>query len=201
MEQRLAARATAYLAVPTLPALEHYRPEEFDAGVPLKHALPLAFLKGFFQQVFARVSRPLRIILSSGDFYKAENRNQLNDALAYLGLIEENINSLESRLAKEGDLGMELADAKAERRNPAVRLRRVRRSRRAGRPQRLLPGGGVREKAATPSRRCSTESFTARAPSATTRWPTSARSAGQATACSFQPGPRRSSSSREPSGC
>lgn len=126
MEQRLAARAVAYLGVPRLPELAEYRPEQFDEGVLLKHALSLGFLKGFFQQVFARVSRPLRIILASGDFYKAENRNELNDALAYLGLIEENINSLESRLAKEGDLGAELADARTERKSPTVRLRRVR---------------------------------------------------------------------------
>jgi hypothetical protein len=126
MEARLAARATAYLGVAALPELEHYRPESFEQSVPLKHALSLGFLKGFFQQVFARVSRPLRIILSGGDFYKPENRNQLNDALAYLGLIEENINSLESRLNDQGDLGLELADARAERKNPAVRLRRIR---------------------------------------------------------------------------
>lgn len=126
MEQRLAARAVAYLGVPRLPELTEYRSEQFDEGVLLKHSLSLSFLKGFFQVVFARVSRPLRIILTSGDFYKAENRNELNDALAYLGLIEENINSLEGRLAKEGDLGAELADARAERKSPAVRLRRIR---------------------------------------------------------------------------
>ncbi len=126
MEQRLAARAAAYLGVPKLPDLVEYRPEQFGDGVLLKHALSLAFLKGFFQQVFARVSRPLRIILAGGDFYKAENRNELNDALAYLGLIEENINSLESRLAREGDLGAELADARAERKSPTARLRRIR---------------------------------------------------------------------------
>ena len=126
MEERLAARAVAYLGIPKLPELEEYKAEAFDAAILLKHALSLSFLKGFFQQVFARVSRPLRIILASGDFYKPENRNELNDALAYLGLIEENINSLESRLAKEGDLGLQLADARAERKSPTVRIKRIR---------------------------------------------------------------------------
>jgi len=126
MEDRLAARAVAYLSVQKLPELKEYRAEQFGEGIQLKHALALSFLKGFSQQVFARVSRPLRIILTGGDFYKQENRNELNDALAYLGLIEENINGLESRLAKEGDLGLQLADARAEGKSPTARLRRVR---------------------------------------------------------------------------
>ncbi len=126
MADRLAVRAVAYLGIARLPQLEEYRPEQFEGGSPLKHVLSLAFLKGFFQNVFARISRPLRIILTSGDFYKPENRNELNDSLAYLGLIEENINSLESRLTKEGDLGVQLADARAERKSPAARLHRIR---------------------------------------------------------------------------
>ncbi len=126
MVDRLASRAVAYLGVARLPALEEYRPDQFDHGSQLKHVLSLAFLKGFFQNVFARVTRPLRIILTSGDFYKPENRNELNDALAYLGLIEDNINNLESRLTREGDLGLQLADARAERKSPAARLRRIR---------------------------------------------------------------------------
>jgi hypothetical protein len=126
MVERLAARAVAYLGVAKLPELSEYRSEQFDGESRLRHVLSLAFLKGFFQNVFARISRPLRIILTSGDFYKPENRSELNDALAYLGLIEENITSLESRLAAEGDLGVQLADARAERKSPAARLQRIR---------------------------------------------------------------------------
>jgi hypothetical protein len=126
MEERLAARAVAYLGVPKLPELAQYNREHFGEGVLPAHALSLAFLSGFFQQVFGRVSRPLRIIVTSGDFYKQENRNELNDSLAYLALIDENIASLEKRLAKDGDLGMALADADSERRSPSMRVKRLR---------------------------------------------------------------------------
>jgi hypothetical protein len=126
MEDRLARRAVAYLGVPRLPSLAQYNRERFGEGVLPRHALSLAFLSGFCQQVFGRVSRPLRIILTSGDFYKQENRNELNDCLAYLALIDENIASLEKRLARDGDLGLALADAEGEHRSPVARLKRLR---------------------------------------------------------------------------
>jgi hypothetical protein len=92
----------------------------------VKHGLSLSFLKGFFHKIFKRMVKTLEIVLTTGDFYKAENRKELNDSIAYLALIEENLSALESRLNTEGDLGRLLAEAKAEKQSPAARARRIR---------------------------------------------------------------------------
>ena len=124
-EEQLARRAAGFLGFRKLPPLVYYTPDQFEDLVILKHNLSLSFLKGFFHKVFKRITKTLNLILSSGDFYKSENKREFADALAYLGLIEDNLGSFESRLSPEGDLGMQLQQARKDTRNPAARGRKI----------------------------------------------------------------------------
>jgi hypothetical protein len=121
----LSRNASDFLGTRALPDLDTYRAAVFE-GMEPRHHLSLAFLKGFARKVFPRLGKPLRIIVTSGEFYRPENKNELNDALVYLGSIEENLASLEGRLQPEGDLGRRLNEARSERQDPTRRIRAIR---------------------------------------------------------------------------
>jgi hypothetical protein len=125
-KSRLLARmASDFLGTRALPELDTYRTALFE-GMEPRHHISLSFLKGFARKVFPRIEKPLRIIVTSGEFYRPENKNELNDALVYLGAIDENLINLEGRLQPEGDLGGRLFEVRSERQDPARRIRLIR---------------------------------------------------------------------------
>ncbi len=102
--ERLAEQAARQLGRIRLPELETYRSNHFGRDILVRHALSMAFLRGFTQGPFSRMVRPLKLIVINGDFYKEDNRHAFTDAFNFVSKLEETIDALERRLGPEGDL-------------------------------------------------------------------------------------------------
>jgi hypothetical protein len=121
----LISEALEYLHGKSLPVMENYRADKFGVGIPVQHELSLSFIKGFLENVFAPLSRSLKIIYLNGEFYKEENRVAFTDAFLYLSGAGTKIQELESMLGPQGGLRAAIQTVKAQALGQRLRRKRI----------------------------------------------------------------------------
>jgi hypothetical protein len=90
------------------------REEKADAPT-LQLTLALVFLDAFHRGPFVReLSRPLKLILVDGEFYRKDNRLEFTDAYDGLVHIPEFLSALDARMGPEGEIGVAWLAAKNE---------------------------------------------------------------------------------------
>ena len=108
------------------PAFDHIKLQDGDHAPGLRLAPVIAFLAGFYRNVFVPLlNRPLRIVLLDGEFYKKDNRVEYTEAYNVLLRLDENARALDRRLSPGGELSESWMQARAEMGHPQVRYRRI----------------------------------------------------------------------------
>lgn len=104
-----------FLKTESLPEIA-YRPWlEINSSLFFRKEMSFSFLKGFFQNVFPlKVFKPLRSILSEGEFIKRENQQEYTDSYNTLIHMKDTISGFEHRLSVEGDIGISFIQVKKE---------------------------------------------------------------------------------------
>lgn len=86
--------------------LRNYRTFHGEEGL---HARSLGVLQLFLRTIFRQIMlSPLKTLLIDGEFYKAENRTEYDEAFELLTNAEQVIMNFQQRLEPSGDLGMTL---------------------------------------------------------------------------------------------
>jgi hypothetical protein len=123
--ENLIAEALEFLNSKSLPSMANYRADKFGGNTPVRHELSLSFMKGFLKDVFAPLSRSLKIIYLNGEFYKEENRHAYTDAFLYLSEAETKIEELESMLGPQGNLRAAIQQVKGQALGERLRRKRI----------------------------------------------------------------------------
>jgi len=113
--RELAEEISAFVGEPGPAGFKYLSREETETSPGIRQDATLSFLDAFFRGTFQReLSRPLKIVLVDGEFYRKDNRIEYPDA--YDGLVREPeaIAALDSRLGPEGEIGQAWSQAKAE---------------------------------------------------------------------------------------
>jgi hypothetical protein len=99
----------------SLKILENTRSESNEAGVPVKEAFCLSFLKTFYTVVFmGEINKTLRPILLDGEFIRKENRTEFAEYYNTIIKLEDLIQHFDQTLSAGGDIGKRYAQARAE---------------------------------------------------------------------------------------
>jgi hypothetical protein len=99
----------------SLKMLENAGSESDAAGVPVKEAFCLSFLKTFYTVVFmGEINKILRPILLDGEFIKKENRTEFAEYYNTIIKLEDLIRHFDRTLSVSGDIGKRYSQAKAE---------------------------------------------------------------------------------------
>jgi hypothetical protein len=99
----------------SLKMLENTSNESNAAGVPVKEAFCLSFLKTFYTIVFmGEINKILRPILLDGEFIKKENRAEFAEHYNTIIKLEDLIQHFDQTLSISGDIGKRYLQAKAE---------------------------------------------------------------------------------------
>jgi hypothetical protein len=82
-----------------------YPPSDLDN--PAKHGLSLGLARAAFGEVYSKeLQGPLTVLYRDGEFYKADNRSEFDDAMREIERVRTDIANLEVRLQPGGDLGI-----------------------------------------------------------------------------------------------
>jgi hypothetical protein len=99
----------------SLKMLENMGSESNAAGVPVREAFCLSFLKTFYTVVFmGEINKILRPILLDGEFIKKENRTEFAEYYNTIIKLEDLIQHFDQLLSPGGDIGKRYSQAKAE---------------------------------------------------------------------------------------
>jgi hypothetical protein len=99
----------------SLKMLENTNNESNAAGVPIKEAFCLSFLKTFYTIVFmGEINKILRPILLDGEFINKENRVEFAEHYNTIIKLEDLIQHFDQLLSISGDIGKRYSQAKAE---------------------------------------------------------------------------------------
>ncbi len=113
--RQLAEEIVAFVGEPGPRGFENISREESEAGPAIRLEGALSFLDAFLRGAYQReLSRPFKIILVDGEFYRKDNRIEFTDAFDGLGRLPEALAALDARLAPGGETGAAWARAKAE---------------------------------------------------------------------------------------
>jgi len=113
------------LNIKTLPSLSNYRADKFGRNTPVRHEFSLCFVKGFLNQVFAPLSRALKLIYLNAEFYKEENRHAYTDAFLLLSEADQKIEELETMLGPQGELRAAIQGVKGQALGERLRQKRI----------------------------------------------------------------------------
>jgi len=121
----LIADSLEFLGLKSLPQLTNYRSDRFGARIPVRYELSLAFITGFIETPFARLSRALKLIYLNAEFYKEENRRAYTDAFLFLEKGKKNITAFESTLGPRGSFRAAIQDVKGQSMAESLRRKRI----------------------------------------------------------------------------
>ena len=121
----LISEVLEFLNRKSLPAMANYHSDKFGGDIPVQHELSLSFIRGFLENVFAPLSRALKIIYLNGEFYKEENRIAYTDAFLYLSEAENQIEELESTLGPQGGLRAAIQQVKGQALGQRLKQKRI----------------------------------------------------------------------------
>lgn len=103
--ESLLSQARSALEVESIGAFPGYPPSGLDQ--PARHGLSMGLLKVFFDEVFDReVAGPVGVLYREGEFYKADNRAEMDRAWRAIERLQTDLANFEVRLRPTGDLGM-----------------------------------------------------------------------------------------------
>jgi hypothetical protein len=124
--KRLADDIASFIGEAPPATYSHISREEGRDSPPIRQDLALAFLDAFSRGTFAKeLSRPLKIVLVDGEFYRKENRVEFTDAFETLNRAGEAVSALDARLAPEGEIGMAWVQARLEMAPIAIKRRKI----------------------------------------------------------------------------
>lgn len=121
----LLSESLEFLNIKTLPGLSNYRADKFGKNTPVRHEFSLCFVKGFLKQVFAPLSRALKLIYLNAEFYKEENRHAYTDAFLLLSEADQKIEELETMLGPQGELRAAIQGVKGQALGERLRQKRI----------------------------------------------------------------------------
>ena len=103
--EAMAADAHDTLGVSELREFPGYPPSGLDS--PAKHGLSLGLVRTIFGEVYPEeLQGPLTALYREGEFYKADNRTEFDEAVREAEQVRIEVANLEVRLQPTGDLGM-----------------------------------------------------------------------------------------------
>ncbi len=121
--EAMVAEAGDKLAVSELREFPGYPPSGLDG--PAKHGLSFGLVRTIFGEVYPKeMLGPLTALYRDGEFYKADNRTEFDEALRESEQIRIEVANLEVRLQPTGDLGMLWAGTVDEKLAPDVATER-----------------------------------------------------------------------------
>ncbi|MEE8440798.1 MAG: DUF5312 family protein [Spirochaetia bacterium] len=121
--EMMVADAHDTLGMSEVPEFPGYPPSGMDN--PAKHGLSLGLLRAIFGGIYPKeLQGPLNILYRDGEFYKADNRTEFDDALREIEQVRIEAANLETRLQPTGDLGMLWKRATDEKLTPEAALER-----------------------------------------------------------------------------
>lgn len=106
-------KATSMLRLARLPLLANYRSDLFVEVGGVTHDSSIAFALGWTNIIFDKeISRPAKVILLDGKFYKDDNRKELTDAFNRVTRLPSDVRQFDRSLEKDGRHGHLLAAVK-----------------------------------------------------------------------------------------
>ncbi len=123
--ESLLSQARSALEIESIGAFPGYPPSGLDQLG--RHGLSMGLLKAFFDEVFVHdVAAPVGALYREGEFYKADNRADMDRAWRALERLQTDLANFEVRLRPSGDLGMAWRQANEDSLPPdAARERRL----------------------------------------------------------------------------
>lgn len=101
----LVGQARARLDLDSVTPFPGYPPSDLDD--PARHGLSLGVLRSFYGETYPNsIEEPLTVLYRDGEFYKPDNRRDVDETFREIEKIQTDIANLEVRLRPTGDLGM-----------------------------------------------------------------------------------------------
>lgn len=102
--------ARDYLGVEQLPALSCYDSTNGDDEARIRYVFSLSFVKAFYDRIFKKMKKPLELILTQGQFYKQQNREEFAETYESIVELGRKSAELESQLGEKGYFGAKLLE-------------------------------------------------------------------------------------------
>jgi hypothetical protein len=114
--QQMRQDTAASLGLASLEPFPGYPPSGLDD--PAKHGMAMGLLRSVFVDLYSNeMERPLGALFKEGEFYKSDNRSELDAAMEALERLRTDVANLEIRLRPSGDLGAAWQNATGENNN------------------------------------------------------------------------------------
>ena len=124
--QELMNRAAVFIKRTSLPKEGRYRFNAWGYETKARYENSLAFLSGFYRNVFLADMNPvLKIVMIDGEFYKEQNRQEFTDAYNEMLRLSERLKRLETELSDGGVKGRQIQDIANELISRPQRARKI----------------------------------------------------------------------------
>lgn len=94
-----------FLGVSGFPTMKNQPWKDSWEDLKLPHDLSFAFLTSYYERIFPKYNNVLKTLLMEGDFIQKDNRIEFTDAVNELNHQRQCVESLNNRLAPEGEIG------------------------------------------------------------------------------------------------